>query len=81
MCGGFEWDAEPGQVRHLAATEAAFWDTYDKALEHAASCLACRTRRDEDGVSQGMCSAGDRLLRDHRRARRRARTEARRDAV
>lgn len=60
---------------HRTAAEAAFWATYDTALTHAASCLACRARRNKDGVSQGLCQEGDRLLQEHRRARRHARAK------
>lgn len=60
---------------HHTESEAAFWATYDTALAHAASCPACRARRDENGVSQGLCQEGDRLLQEHRRARRHARAK------
>lgn len=59
---------------HTAA-EAAFWATYDTALNHAASCPACRARRDDNGVSAGTCPEGDRLIQEHRRARRHARVK------
>lgn len=61
-------------MTHHTAAEAAFWATYNTALNHAASCPACRGRRNQDGVSQGLCPEGDQLIQEHRRARRRTRT-------
>lgn len=62
-------------MNHHTAAETAFWATYDKALTHAAGCPACRARRNKDGVSEGLCPEGDRLIQEHRRARRHARAK------